>query len=216
MVIIILSNIQPLPILSTGEVLGQEYITKETILLSSWVSPNWVLAGRDHECASEDAQGSLGGTAEGQQSSRCSTQLVKLTLCQHLVEAWSTTWAPKSQYGGSPATAKLRAMSMLTSWQKRQPLRGLAGVLTSHQCFRGPLDASASATRQEHLQVLKRQWQNSWLDSPRQRFEQVDDAFPFTRFQKWKDLLLRHQATLLMQVHSGHFPLNSFLFRLGR
>src|SRR6266511_1396417 len=70
MVIIILSIIQPLPILSTGEVLGQEYITKETILLSSWVSPNWVLAGRDHECASEDAQGSLGGTAEGQQSLR--------------------------------------------------------------------------------------------------------------------------------------------------
>jgi len=78
-VIIILSIIQPLPILSMGEVLGQEYITKETILLSSWVSPNWILAGREHHgCASEDAQGSLGGTAEGQQSSRCSTQLVNL------------------------------------------------------------------------------------------------------------------------------------------
>ncbi len=180
MVIIILSIIQPLPILSTGEVLGQEYITKETILLSSWVSPNWVLAGRDHGCTLEDAQGSLGGTAEGQQSLRCSTQLVNLTLCQHLVEAWSTIWAPKSWYGGSPAIVKLKAMSMLTSWQKRQPLGGLAGVLIFHQCFRGPLDASASATRQEHLQVLKRQWQNSWLDSPRrQRFEQVDDAFLF-------------------------------------
>jgi len=79
------------------------------------------------------------------------------------------------------------------------------------------LPASASATRQEHSKTLKRQWQSLWLDSPRrQRTELVDDDFPFTSFRKRQDMLSRRQATLLMQVHSGHIPLNSFLHRIGK
>ena len=83
--------------------------------------------------------------------------------------------------------------------------------------LRKKLPTSASAIKQEHTEELKRHWHSLWLDSPRQqRFELVDDDFPFTSFRKWQDKLSRRQATLLMQVCSGHIPLNSFLFKIGK
>lgn len=55
------------------------------------------------------------------------------------------------------------------------------------------------------------------MDSPRwQRFELVDDNFPFTGFWRCQDNLKRGEAALLMQICSGHVPFNSFLFKIGK
>src|SRR6266542_4134327 len=46
------------------------------------------------------------------------------------------------------------------------------------------------------------------MDSPRrQRFELVE---------RHQDNLKRGEAALLMQIRSGHIPLNSFLFKIGK
>ena len=83
--------------------------------------------------------------------------------------------------------------------------------------LRKTLPTSASATKQEYAKQLKTKWKDMWLTSPRrQRFEQIDEAFPFTKFRKRQEQLSREQASLLMQVRSGHIPLNSFLFRIGK
>jgi hypothetical protein len=79
------------------------------------------------------------------------------------------------------------------------------------------LPASASATKQEHLAHLKRKWKATWRKSPRhRRFTQIDDTFPFSKFREQQNELTRRQASLLIQVRSGHFPLNSYLHRIGK
>ena len=79
------------------------------------------------------------------------------------------------------------------------------------------LPASTSAIKQEHLTHLKHKWKSTWRKSPRhQRFMQIDSTFPFSKFRKQQNNLTRSQASLLTQVHSGHFPLNSYLHRIGK
>jgi len=79
------------------------------------------------------------------------------------------------------------------------------------------LPNSASATKQHHLKQLKSRWKLTWLDSPRHcRFKQVDNSFPFTGYQKQQEKLTRQHASLMVQVWSRHFSLNSFLFKIGK
>jgi len=79
------------------------------------------------------------------------------------------------------------------------------------------LPASASATKQEHLAHLKRKWKATWRKSPRhRRFTQIDNTFPFSKFREQQNELTRRQASLLIQVRNGHFPLNSYLHRIGK
>ena len=83
--------------------------------------------------------------------------------------------------------------------------------------LRTSLPTSASAIKQEHMDQLKMKWKATWLTSPRRtRFEQLDQTFPFTKYRKRLDKLTREQASRLMQIRSGHIPLNLFLFKINR
>ena len=83
--------------------------------------------------------------------------------------------------------------------------------------LRKTLPASASAIKQEHLAHLNRKWKSAWLSSPRERrLKEIDSTLPFSKFWQRQYDLTREQASLLMQVRSGHIPLNSYLFRIGK
>jgi hypothetical protein len=83
--------------------------------------------------------------------------------------------------------------------------------------LRSSLPTSASAIKQEHMAKLGRAWKEKWLDSPRrQRFEQIDTTFPFSSYRKRLDKMTREQASRLMQIRSGHIPLNSYLFKISK
>jgi ribonuclease HI len=83
--------------------------------------------------------------------------------------------------------------------------------------LRKRLPTSASATRQEYHSLLTRKWKATWLHSPRRpRFEQIDDTFPFAGYRKRQNELTREQTSLLIQIRSGHIPVNVFLFRIGK
>ena len=83
--------------------------------------------------------------------------------------------------------------------------------------LRTPLPISASAIKQSFMSSLKRTWNNNWNASPRiARIAQFGGTFPYTTFLKQLILLTRNQASLILQIRSAHFPLNSYLHRIGK
>jgi hypothetical protein len=89
--------------------------------------------------------------------------------------------------------------------------------LTLPQILRNPLPDSASALMQKYVRKLKGKWEMEWEDSDRShRMAQIDDNFPFHNFRKRTYTLNRHQASLMIQLRSGHIPLNRYLFKIGK
>ena len=57
----------------------------------------------------------------------------------------------------------------------------------------------------------------AWTESPRRvRFSQIDTNFPFNRFCTNLFKLTRQQASLIMQIRTGHIPLNKHLQRITK
>ncbi|PPQ75777.1 hypothetical protein CVT25_013428, partial [Psilocybe cyanescens] len=83
--------------------------------------------------------------------------------------------------------------------------------------LRGILPISASAERQVYHAELMQIWKSRWDSSPRAaRFKQVDPEFTFAKFRKVSFCLNRAQSSLLVQVRTGHIPLNAHLHRINK
>jgi hypothetical protein len=83
--------------------------------------------------------------------------------------------------------------------------------------LRSSLPTSASALKQEFMQKLKIRWAGLWEASPRKlRVSQFGDAFPFSAFLNRLASLTRKQASLILQLRCGHFPLNVYLHRIKK
>jgi ribonuclease HI len=83
--------------------------------------------------------------------------------------------------------------------------------------FRTPLPISASALKQDYNTKLNKIWIKTWSNSPRKaRLTVIDPDFPFNSFRKKLFTLSRNQASLLMQIRTGHIPLNYYLRRIGK
>lgn len=83
--------------------------------------------------------------------------------------------------------------------------------------LRRRLPYSASAVKQEFAEKLKARWTETWRDSPRYaKFQHIDANFPFNKFRKISNELSRPQASLLMQLRTGHIPLNSYLYNIKK
>ena len=83
--------------------------------------------------------------------------------------------------------------------------------------LRSPLPVSISAAKQEFNAKLNKLWMKVWDNSPRKiRFSQVNSEFPFTNFRKKLFKLTRKQSSIIMQIRTGHIPLNFYLKRIGK
>ena len=83
--------------------------------------------------------------------------------------------------------------------------------------LRSTIPVSISATKQEFQTRLNRKWARIWDESPRKdRFSRIDPDFPFNKFRKRLFMLTRNQSSLIMQLRTGHFPLNFYLHRIGK
>ena len=83
--------------------------------------------------------------------------------------------------------------------------------------LRNPLPTSASTTKQVYHDRLKEKWVALWEASDRsQRPLLAEDTFPYNDFHKRTYLLTRQQASLMIQIRSGHIPLNGYLYKIGR
>ena len=45
---------------------------------------------------------------------------------------------------------------------------------------------------------------------------QFDDKFPFNEFRKRSYFLTRNQASIMIQIRSGHIPLNNYLHKIRK
>ena len=85
------------------------------------------------------------------------------------------------------------------------------------QLVRSSLPISVSAAKQELQAQLNRRWMKVWAESPRKaRFSTIDPNFPFNKFRKKLFKLSRQQSSLIMQLRTGHIPLNFYLKRIGK
>ncbi|KAF5380534.1 hypothetical protein D9615_004725 [Tricholomella constricta] len=79
----------------------------------------------------------------------------------------------------------------------------------------GRLPTSVSALKQQHNAALKNRWHERWQKSPRyEKYEIYEDSFPFANFRKATVGLTRRQHSLVVQLRTGHVPLNQHLHRL--
>jgi len=79
-----------------------------------------------------------------------------------------------------------------------------------------PLPFSASAEKQAYTLEINTMWSEMWQSSPRRaRMDHIDKSFPFKNFRKIQYQLTRAQSSLLLQLCSGHIPLNAHLYRLN-
>src|SRR6266481_4054920 len=64
---------------------------------------------------------------------------------------------------------------------------------------------------------LKVQWKAIWAKSPcRRKLAKIDNKMPSHSFIKATDQLTQAQASIIMQLQTGHVPLNGFLQRIGK
>jgi ribonuclease HI/endonuclease/exonuclease/phosphatase family metal-dependent hydrolase len=83
--------------------------------------------------------------------------------------------------------------------------------------LRKDLPTSLSAFKQEYLGKLFEKWETSWTRSSRKfRMETVNSDFPFNSYRNRLQKLTRGQASMIVQILIGHFPLNTYLHRIGK
>jgi hypothetical protein len=83
--------------------------------------------------------------------------------------------------------------------------------------LRSLLPTSASATKQAFDGKLKTKWVQIWNTSPRRaRLAQYRNFFPFTTFTRRLHMLTRKQASIILQIRCGHFPLNVYLHKINK
>ena len=64
---------------------------------------------------------------------------------------------------------------------------------------------------------LRLRWKSTWATSPRRvRLAKIDAKLPSHTYLKSTDQLMRAQASVLMQLHTGHILLNGFLHRIRK
>ena len=83
---------------------------------------------------------------------------------------------------------------------------GPACMLT--KSCRGPVPLSGAAARQRHLKSLRSKATDLFTKSPRSQWlRYIDPLMPLPRFRKSMQDLLRDPASLLVQLCTGHIPL---------
>ena len=82
---------------------------------------------------------------------------------------------------------------------------------------RKDLPISISATRQALKGNIKKQWKTEWKVSPRHALSSnVDYSLPSDNFMHIANQLRWNQASILIQLQTGHLPLNNVLYRIKR
>jgi ribonuclease HI len=113
-----------------------------------------------------------------------------------------------SEVKGNEAADKLAKTASQGRSSRREDLPHL---------LRSSLPVSISATKQDFQVKLNRKWMKIWTESPRKdRFSRMDPEFPFNKFRKKLFKLTRNQSSLIMQLRTGHIPLNFYLRRIGK
>ncbi|KAF4619421.1 hypothetical protein D9613_004855 [Agrocybe pediades] len=81
-------------------------------------------------------------------------------------------------------------------------------------CLKRPLPIGKSSLLQLAKEQRTENWKASWLTSPRRKkMKKIDKDFPFKKFGKITSELTRRQTSILVQLRTGHLPLNDYLHK---
>ena len=79
------------------------------------------------------------------------------------------------------------------------------------------LPVSITAHKQAFTASLHEQWGEIWKQSPRHtRLSKIDRFFPSNRYRKLTRELSWAQSSIVIQLRSGHAPLNAYLHRISK
>jgi ribonuclease HI len=122
--------------------------------------------------------------------------------------ALEINWIPG--HSDIPGNTEADDLAHLAARGQSSPINSLPPLL------RRPLPLSIEAERRNYGQEINTMWRERWQQSPRrERMERMDKSFPFTKFRQLLRGFTRGQCSLLIQIRSGHIPLNAHLFRLS-
>lgn len=192
-------------------------------LLAVWLLQNETCTGEREIVTYTDSQAFI--TATGAQNAKPAQYLMSeyLTLTEKIgtrkpgqanrdnprPNKFNLRWI--SAHSGVMGNEKVDEEAKKAAQGKSSPTLALPPLL------RTPLPSSSTALKQTHLAGLKKKWQEEWKKSPRHaKLTKIDPQFPFDKFRKRQDKLTRAQASMLMQIRTGHIGLNKYLFTIKK
>ena len=96
-------------------------------------------------------------------------------------------------------------------WRRLKPRRNAASQDAEGRASDQPAAGAA------FKDALCMQWRTLWAGSPqRRKMAKIDAKLPSPAFLRATDDLTRVQVSVLIQLRTGHAPLNAFLHRIGK
>ena len=186
-------------------ILGAELLRREPNICSVYMGVDnqaAILATVSHNCHSGHALTDL------------FLQVIQSALDKHGLHSLSVRWVPgHANIAGNKsvdAEAK-KAAEGETSCKDQLP----------HALWRRdgpiPLPHNKSALIQNHNALVKTKAKNTFASSQRgKRMHQIDPSLPSAKFSTLVHFLPRHHASAIMQLRTGHVPLNHHLAKIGK
>ncbi|KAF4617372.1 hypothetical protein D9613_005686 [Agrocybe pediades] len=117
-----------------------------------------------------------------------------------------------------PAHGRSRGNNRADHEAKRAARGESSSIRNLPPLLRTSLPHSTKALKTDYLNALKREAEHRWNQSERkEKFDRdVDDRYPYDDFRKQQMKLNRAKASVLMQIRTGHLPLNTYLHRFGQ
>ncbi|KAF7773567.1 hypothetical protein Agabi119p4_5734 [Agaricus bisporus var. burnettii] len=143
---------------------------------------------------------------------------------QHLIEAYRRDLGRASSSGTVKITVKwISAHSGVAGNEiVDQAAKEAADGMSSQKKhlpakLHAKLPLSKAAVKRTKKAEMEYRDAESWVNSPRfVRMQGVDGDYPYKKFRKWREYLTRAQGSALIQIRSGHIPINAYLKRFKK
>lgn len=100
---------------------------------------------------------------------------------------------------------------------KEATKNGSSGELLLPLYLRKPLPASVAAIKQHFQTTLMSSWQSRLENSPRyQRITRIEEDGTRSKFMRETVNMGKRQTSMVVQLRSGHIPLNQYLHRIHK
>ena len=128
--------------------------------------------------------------------------------CEYITQALKIMWIPS--HSNIVGNTKADDLAYIAARGQSSPANNLPPLLRCSLLF------SVKAEWRNYSQEISTMWKDKWQQSPRrERMERIDKSFLYNKFRQLLNSFTHAQCSLLIQLCSGHIPLNAHLFHLS-